>query len=1111
LTHSRGEEVSDRALLDRFRESREGNAFAGLLQRHGPMVLALAHRVVRDAQAAEDIFQAAFLTLARKAQTIRRPEALAAWLHGVTYRLALRVRHSRLRRRQQERHARTSPPPTPLDELTAAELLAVLDEELQRLHETYRGPVVLCYLEGLSQEEAARRLGCSAAALKGRLERGRAWLRLRLQKRGLELPAVLAWSLLVSGATAAVPPAAARATLKAALDGGAPSAAALTHGGLLLTFLPRLKAVGIALVLLLLAGTGLGVMVLRSQGGRDSAGPAAAAPPRLPAAARGQRVDLHGDPLPEGAVMRLGTIQRRAVGATLAVSADGKSLIGVRAGKYVSVWDSATGKLRERHTLPAESWSLAVLSPDGRWLLTDQNQGSRVTFWEVRTGKAVQKWTIKGARFIMPAAFSPDGKRVAAVGNRGKQHFVRAWDLASGKEVFAKDVSNDAGSDQLAFTPNGKRLLASFMSIEEGMYCWDITTGKQVWQNKEFVPSSLVITPDGIILSAMGTLPVLNLATGRTAALKKRPPLTWGTRLTLTPNGRILLLATRAGLVVWDLVRGKELRTLAGVTGEVAVAPDGKTFFTNNGALQRWDLATGKPLYADNYQHGHIGEVLCVALSVNGKRLVSGSADGSVRLWDITTGKPLHVWGKRRPRRPLRFLELPRAAVSALDITPDGRWVLSAGNEDRLRLRDGSTGNEVRSIRLPRPDRGQGEWTVYHLRINDDGTRAVGLLGAEGLDFIAGEEPPKHTDKLATWDLKTGRLLTSRPVERTQAIASALGPDGRTLLSNGVLIDVASGKETARLEGKKTSGPVPPFAFSRDGALLASGFQEERRQGGTASFFPAGVRVWETATGKTVAHVITKSLVGQVAFHPDNHFLVTNDLDGVQVWNTITGKRVAARRMHEQVRSSTTSGSYASCLAFTRDGHLATGHPDGTLLLWDLPLPASAAGPLAGKELDRLWTDLAGTDAARAWRAVWRLADSPQAALPLLRRQLKPFPPAPADLTLRLLAELDDKSFRRRQGATKKLKELGPAAIPALLQALQARPSVEQSKRIGKLLADLRMPSPLTAKELRELRAVTVLERIASAEARRLLGDLAKGVEAAPLTRTAMAALGRLR
>jgi WD40 repeat protein len=342
------------------------------------------------------------------------------------------------------------------------------------------------------------------------------------------------------------------------------------------------------------------------------------------APAHAKRVDLHGDPLPEGAVLRLGTIQRRAIGAKLAVSADGKSLIGVRTGKYVSTWDPAIGKLRGRHTLPAGSWSLAVLSPDGRWLVTDEIHDGRLTLWNVRTGKAVHKWTIKGARFIMPAAFSPDGKRVAAVGHRGKRHFVRAWDRTSGKEVFARDERNDAGSDQLLFTPDGKRLLASFMSIEEGMYCWDIATGKQVWQNKEFVPSSLVLTPDGKILSAMQTLPVLDLATGRPRTLKKTPPLTWGIRLTLTPKGRILLLATRAGVVVWDLVRGKELHTLAGVTGEVAVAPDGKTIFTNNGALQRWDLATGKPLYADNYQQGHIGELLCVALSVSGKRLVSG-------------------------------------------------------------------------------------------------------------------------------------------------------------------------------------------------------------------------------------------------------------------------------------------------------------------------------------------------------------------------------------------------------------------------------------------------------------------------------------------------------
>src|SRR5437899_9868462 len=122
------------------------------------MVLGIARRIVRDGQLAEDVFQATFLTLARKARSIRRPEALPCWLHSVALRLALRVKQSRQPVPRDVACGRTASAPSVLDELTAAEPLAILDEELERLPQRYRGPLLLCCLEGLSQDEAARRL-----------------------------------------------------------------------------------------------------------------------------------------------------------------------------------------------------------------------------------------------------------------------------------------------------------------------------------------------------------------------------------------------------------------------------------------------------------------------------------------------------------------------------------------------------------------------------------------------------------------------------------------------------------------------------------------------------------------------------------------------------------------------------------------------------------------------------------------------------------------------------------------------------------------------------------------------------------------------------------------
>lgn len=250
---------SDRQLLERFIAANDESAFTVLVERHGPMVQGVCRRALANVHDAEDACQATFLVLARKAGSIRKKRSISSWLHGVACRVAANLKREQARRVRRERSV---PKPEVVDdgaEVTWREVQAVLDEELEQLPERYRTPLILCYLDGKTRDEAAKQLGLSLGRLHGRLERGRNVLRDRLTRRGLTLSAALFATALSAGVSqAAVSPTVVLSSTKAALAlaGGQPLAASLVSANVLsLTrevlktmFLTKLK-LGTALVL----------------------------------------------------------------------------------------------------------------------------------------------------------------------------------------------------------------------------------------------------------------------------------------------------------------------------------------------------------------------------------------------------------------------------------------------------------------------------------------------------------------------------------------------------------------------------------------------------------------------------------------------------------------------------------------------------------------------------------------------------------------------------------------------------------------------------------------------------------------------------------------------
>jgi RNA polymerase sigma factor (sigma-70 family) len=266
---------SDADLLGRFAEERDESAFEALLRRHGPLVWSVCRRVLADEHAAEDSFQATFLVLVRKARSVSKKASIRSWLHGVALRVALRARQQeQLRRcREQETPIRRS------GDASWQDMRPILDEEIQRLPEKYRLPVILCYLEGQTNDEAARLLNCPRGTIATRLARARERLRSRLLHRGLTLSAGTMVAILTDDAMSAAVPSLLRAQMVKSLLLGAASGSIITlsEGVLYAMFLSKIKmTTAFVLMLAAIGSAGVGAFFLRAQA------PPAQVPPSKP-------------------------------------------------------------------------------------------------------------------------------------------------------------------------------------------------------------------------------------------------------------------------------------------------------------------------------------------------------------------------------------------------------------------------------------------------------------------------------------------------------------------------------------------------------------------------------------------------------------------------------------------------------------------------------------------------------------------------------------------------------------------------------------------------------------------------------------------------------------
>jgi len=1086
--------LSDCDLLIRYSHGGEEAAFSILVRRHAAMVLGVCRRVLRHEQDAEDACQATFLALARKARSRRWQENVAPWLHRVAYRAALRLRRSAAQRSTLVDRSDERAEADPLAVVSGRELCAALDEELARLPEPCRAALVLCCLEGRTRDEAASQLGWPLGTLKRRLARGRQVLAQRLRRRGYTLPAVLAAGLVADGTTRAAALQKLTQTIERVASGfmkNTPQAVTSTRVVALCEALIRdaapakIKVLAAALLALCAAGAGLGLALQQTAGAVTEQQDADAQNTKLSHAATNvpekptQARDALGDPLPPGVISRLGTIrlqQGRGIG-TVRFSPDGKTVAAASWNNDVRLWDRATGKEIRRFTHDKSQWlRFLAFTPDGRSLIT-AGEDRNVYVWNLVDGKVTRRLPF-APMSLGDMALAADGRTLALGGGDS----LTLWDLEETKELR----QFKAPACRLAFSADGKKIALS----GEDVHLIDLATGKDIVLIKKRRPNSLAISPDGKTLATGDfdlSARLWDAVTGNMRyQLRNEEDMGIGlvdrggyaAIVTFSPDGKLVASAGFGCPVrLWDVATGREVRHCQGrpdVISSLAFSADGTTLAAagTRGMIQLFDTATGRESLPFD-RPPDVGET--ALFLADSKTILTGNGGANargfgnaVRLWDAATG--------RERRHFVCYRDWGQIKLSA-----NGQIAVVADWPDtKVRLWHVPTGKEL--------------WIV------PEESRFPMALDATGRRLVT---TCKDLRTLCLWDVVTHKELQRFEGHRGTVLPIALSPDGTALVSGS--IDVDGGDGTMRVwdaaTGKERWQKSPRgflsvrrFIFSPDSRILAT----VGRIPGAAAHrdVPGEVHLLDAASGNEISHF--RGHAGGLsagAFSADGRTLAVGGGDyTVSLFEVATGKERCILRGHED---------YIASLSFSQDGRqLVSVGGNGIALVWNL---AATPRKLSHEECETEWDALANDDAVKAYAAICRLAGSPSQAIPLLRERLRPSRAPDSNRIAKLLADLDAREFATRDAASKELAKLGSVVAPAIRGALQEQRSIEAERRLRQLLE---IVEGWTPEQLRDWRALEVLERIASPEARQVLRSLAEGRSGQRLTEEAKASLG---